>query len=739
MPAPATEAAPAPSTVNVIGPNGNVGSLPAALVPKALKQGYRLETPAEAAKANQEAEFGDRPIAAGAAGLARGATLGLSDLIATQTGAVRPRTLKGLDEANPASSMIGEGVGTLGSLLIPGEGEANAVKLVSKAGKAAEGLVSGAGLGAKVLRGAAGAAVEGGLFGASHALDRAVIDDEPATAEKILGGAAMGALLVGGGGAILGGAKGLLGKGAEALQAKAEAHLAAAEAKATAASAEKEAARIASAKGEVGAEAQKASRELENMLRLRDTPGMSEATKSSIDAMLNSPDAIARHEKLAANVLESAPAALERLSEKQNALGDLMVNRDANIASGAEALLSPKAAFEQVKARAARYISPAIGKVAGGVAGVLGGGPFGGLAGSIAGEQLGSLAGGQLRPSTLALKRMMEHPAVVKAFWGSIKAATEATPELFGAYAPVLETAAAKGADELMATHIALAQNDSHYTNQMALAGYPQESPAETASALNKSNGLNHMQETVNAFDAKTDAAVGRFFGQQSGAHPGSDSIGTREERLQKYQTQLKALTELNGSPDLMMRALQPGNTLATSAPGVANAATAAAAQALQFLNAKAPRNPSPEPIPALARPWAPSDAELGRFERYVSAVNDPQSVLADLKRGTASPESIETLQAVYPKLLEDIRQRMMERLSGYEGTVTPQQRQALGTLFGGPIGLSPSSNIAIFQQSHAVAQAQEAARQQRARASNAVKKDGSTTLATQSQALEGR
>lgn len=374
---------------------------------------------------------------------------------------------------------------------------------------------------------------------------------------------------------------------------------------------------------------------------------------------------------------------------------------------------------------------------------MLSGGPGGvvaGIAGAV-GNKLARERGPQAL--AIALDKLAESGAVSrisKAFAEQLGPRLEQLPELFGPFRSALSAAAARGADDLLATHIALSDSSPAYRNQMALAGYPEESPEDAHAAGLRSAHLDAVGAQLDAQDARTEAAVGRFLGQQGGAAP-KEPVGhaNRAERMKAFEERTRALQALTENPQAMAAALQVAPGLASHAPALATATMAAAANALRFLSEKAPRNPSPELLPALQRPWAPSDAELARWERYVAAVDNPQSVLAELRRGTLAPESVEALRAVYPKALEDIQQRMMNRVAGYQGQLTTQQRQALATLFGGQLGMSPTGNTAVYQQAHAVAAIQEAQKQQRARASSASKKSGSSSLATQSQRLEGR
>lgn len=157
-------------------------------------------------------------LGATAAGAARGATLGLSDVALAETGLVDRRTLAGLQEANPLASTGSEALGILGATLASGGAGGAArgavatgarvvaapTRAVMALGRGVEALGVGAlgeGLGARLVTTAAQGAVEGSLFGVGQAVSEATIKDVPLTAERIVAAAGHGALLGGGLGA----------------------------------------------------------------------------------------------------------------------------------------------------------------------------------------------------------------------------------------------------------------------------------------------------------------------------------------------------------------------------------------------------------------------------------------------------------------------------------------------------------------------------------------------------------
>lgn len=194
------------------------------------------------AKANaaREAEFGStgQQVIAGAEGLARGATFGVSDLALSGLGVTDAERMAARREVNPSAALAGELGGAVAPIIAGGPAAAfakltpaaraaavaagEAPGLLSAAanlaptsllsrGAAALGERAAAGLAARpVLQGAVQAglseAVEGAVYGVGQTITEAALGDEKMTAETLLSNVGLGALLGAGSGALLGAA-----------------------------------------------------------------------------------------------------------------------------------------------------------------------------------------------------------------------------------------------------------------------------------------------------------------------------------------------------------------------------------------------------------------------------------------------------------------------------------------------------------------------------------------------------
>lgn len=197
---------------------------------------FRLEQEQERAARERAAQYEDRALEAGLAGAARGATLGISDQLARAWGA--DETFQGLREYNEGATVTGEVLGSLlplaaggagaaargGSVLTRGAGGllrglSAPARIAMGAGEAAEagvGALLGRGVLGSAARTAAGGAAEGALFGAGQVVTEDALGNEDLTAEQVIAGVGMGAILGGVGGGLFGGAGALLREGAGA-------------------------------------------------------------------------------------------------------------------------------------------------------------------------------------------------------------------------------------------------------------------------------------------------------------------------------------------------------------------------------------------------------------------------------------------------------------------------------------------------------------------------------------------
>lgn len=789
---------------------------------------FRFETGAERAERDAEAKFGSsggEALAAGAGAL-RGASFGISDMALVETGLAKPSTLKGLEDVNPTASGGGELAGAVGSLLIPGAGEVSVAKASGKAAQLAERAAAKA-LGksaqkvaGKALTKAAGGAVEGALYGTGHAVSESYLGDTELTAEKLLAGAGVGALLGAGGAAgisLVGeGAKAGLRTGAKLLGEMPDLSGALSEfaqrrsVKAAGAIQsnlnkidEKKALEIGQDLLDTGIVNAKSSQDdifqavvgkrketgkkIGELLKEADDAGakfdlapvlkrgdemlqeiaLDPALRKEareLDRLLKgyaklSEDGVgfAQANKLKSNLQKTvkkwvdSDAKLESAKKMQGFLDDEIESQLGAATSKLDDFKEAKRLYGNLseaakwgrRSQAAnlgnRFFSitdQGLGGLAG-AAGVATSGPAGILAG------VATAAGNKVlrerAPQVLAdfASRLGESPALktlAKSFHAAVNKTLKQTPEAFGSYGGVLANAAAHGADDLLATHAALAQSDPAYMKAVASAGFRPETPEEAEGATRRANQLSKVQKMVEEHDRRLTAAVDGFLtNQKPGKGPGLSASAIRKG----FSVTSAELARLATDPQALIDRFALNPALADAAPGVATAVTTAATRAVQFLHEKAPKSPHAPNMPALAKPWSPTDAQLQTWSRHVRAVQSPETVLEDLQRGTASKEAVEALQAVYPKLAGDVKARFLERMATLDGRLPWRKRAALTALFGAGFDGPSDGGKAVLLQAHRTAMAAEMAKQRGGGSTKETR--AQTNMETSAQRLERR
>lgn len=146
---------------------------------------------------------------------------------------------------------------------------------------------------------------------------------------------------------------------------------------------------------------------------------------------------------------------------------------------------------------------------------------------------------------------------------------------------------------------------------------------------------------------------------------------------------------------------------LAGYAPGIAQNLHISAGNAVSFLASKLPQtNDHLNPLGGEA--VKPGTNEMAKFNRYRSVVENPLTALMQIKDRTITPETVETLSSVYPKLYEEMKQSLIEKAFEQKSkgkTIPFQTRQAISMFIGEPLdsSLSPQSilsNQLILDQS---------------------------------------
>jgi hypothetical protein len=92
------------------------------------------------------------------------------------------------------------------------------------------------------------------------------------------------------------------------------------------------------------------------------------------------------------------------------------------------------------------------------------------------------------------------------------------------------------------------------------------------------------------------------------------------------------------------------------------------------------------------------------KFERYLRAVDDPTSILDDAEAGTLSPEGVEAVKMVYPRMYEMMQADLAARVENMP-KVSYKRRMQISALLGQDMTgtLNPTMGL-MAQQTYGVA-----------------------------------
>lgn len=364
---------------------------------------------------------------------------------------------------------------------------------------------------------------------------------------------------------------------------------------------------------------------------------------------------------------------------------------------------------------------------AGSVAGAAAGGPVGILAGGAAamGNKLARERGGFVVSEIsdrLAKSKLVGQ--IADGLKTKVETMLRESPELLGAYRVPLQQAAARSAMDLLGTHIQLMEHDPDYA---AHIGVVDESPELATEFVQKGEKLSALGGMLSGFDAQADQQIDKFLGKAAGRPASMKAV---KRTLKDFNERVAALNAMVEKGGVMLPSLD------AIAPGTAGMLQLSSIQAAQFLLDKSPKNPFAGQMKALSRPWEPSQTALSQWYRYVEAVERPQHVLEELASGVVMPEHVEAMAHVYPKLLEDLRQKMLSRMSELETSLPYSKRLALSGFLGSDILGISSEQLQLIQGLHAAAQQPKMGG---ARPDGRQQVDAEKNMETQAQRMEKR
>jgi hypothetical protein len=306
-----------------------------------------------------------------------------------------------------------------------------------------------------------------------------------------------------------------------------------------------------------------------------------------------------------------------------------------------------------------------------------GGDPLGGAARGVArgvGEHFLARRGGLFMGSAL---RSLSEGNLLNGTAANLmkRISTGATDLIVPGSRVLLEQAAARGTEDLLAEHFRLA-NGPQGPEYMASLGMSPETSEELSATSEKLAAYHAIQSETALVDATMDSAVDGLVG----AKPGRSS-GVNLGKLPDYEKTSALLKDMLRDPSKAFEQVDP--KLLAMAPHTVGMTVQAMLRGAQYLDEKAPKDPNGAMPEFLKTPWKPSKAELETWQRSIDAVQQPLKVLEMMGKGVLTQEHVDAMQAVYPKMYDELKNRIFERLSVWDKQVPYKKRLALAQIFG--------------------------------------------------------
>ncbi len=173
---------------------------------------------------------------------------------------------------------------------------------------------------------------------------------------------------------------------------------------------------------------------------------------------------------------------------------------------------------------------------------------------------------------------------------------------------------------------------------------------------------LSKIERTANKTANAIKSGTSAIFSDGAQAAKSAATYMSVKEQRENHADMHEKLSDLTGNPEKLIDKLHENTeAVAQFAPKTAAGMQSAMARATQFLQSKLPQTAPTKP---LSPSYKPSDADLSKWHSYFNAVENPTAALYSVAHGTLIPETMETLSVVYPKMLNDMRQSVMGKMT---------------------------------------------------------------------------
>lgn len=316
-------------------------------------------------------------------------------------------------------------------------------------------------------------------------------------------------------------------------------------------------------------------------------------------------------------------------------------------------------------------------------------------------------APGEFADALSALNKRYQHLALINDSL-EIKAARYLTNRRFSLTDSIMQAGGAGGAaTALMAGHplVAAGSMALGMTNKLLR----ERGPRVAAWLMGRASTFEGADAHVDAIDsAISRATTGLIEGRAERAAPAASgvfrtakAVATAEhvdEVRDTYEAKVGLVRQAAEHPELAQGIEAHLSGVAQHAPQVAAAAADTAKRATAYLASTAPQTRHIDPLrPEESSP--PSMGEMSKWLRRVDAVDDPTILFDQVRSLRLDPVTIESVQAVYPRIFQKLQASVRERVTEKPGDLSRAERLSLSPIAGFALTASASPAAAAARQ----------------------------------------
>lgn len=204
---------------------------------------------------------------------------------------------------------------------------------------------------------------------------------------------------------------------------------------------------------------------------------------------------------------------------------------------------------------------------------------------------------------------------------------------------------------------------------------------ATVAAILDRFASHEAIARAANDVDTQIDSSVKRFFRAAKNEAPrisASSAILSEKE----YQRRAERVQAMAARPALVAQSVNEHvNDVAGHSPNTARSLDATAARAATFLASKLPGPLTDTRGLPPYRKTVVSDMDRAAWSRYANAAEHPLSILKELDSGELTPESVEAVRVIYPKLFAQIQEHVKLHITELQNELSIGKLYQLGIL----------------------------------------------------------